>query len=64
MKTYRTLTRCYHTREDRLIPPGQPIDLSHLTPDEIMLLETMTPPAVEAVDAAEAQPAPANGQEE
>lgn len=64
MKRYRTLTACYHTREDRVIAPGQWIDLSHLTPDEIMLLETLPSPAVEAVEVTNETPAPADGRED
>lgn len=62
MTYYRTLTTCYHTKDDRLIGPGERIDLGHLTPDERLLLVTMQPPAVEEV--ADEQPAPGLAQEE
>lgn len=55
-----------HSVTGEYIQPGERVDLSHLTPDEIMMLETMDPPAIEAVKDAPpnaAKPAPGDGQE-
>lgn len=64
MHRYRAGRLLWHSKEERYIQPGQPVDVSHLTPDERMMLETMNPPAIVAEKAAKAaQPAPGSGQE-
>jgi hypothetical protein len=59
---YRAVQACSNQRTDEVTPAGGWHDVSHLTPDEVMLLMTMQPPALEAVQ--DEQPAPDPAQEE
>jgi hypothetical protein len=62
MTKYRAVQACSNQRTDTVTPVGGWHDVAHLSPDEVMLLMTMQPPALEAVQ--DEQPAPARAQEE
>lgn len=50
MTQYVANVRCIHRPTETIVEPGEPIDVSHLTPDEILFLECMDPPAIRRVD--------------
>jgi hypothetical protein len=50
MTAYVANVRCFHRPSAQVVEPGEPIDVSHLTPDEILMLEDMEPPAIRRAD--------------
>jgi hypothetical protein len=55
--------RLTHSKTGALVEAGEPFDASHLTPDEILMLESFDPPAIVAV-AQTTQPPAHDGQED
>jgi hypothetical protein len=50
MTAYVALTLISVLKTGELVQPGSRVDLSHLTPDERLLLEDMTPPVIRLAD--------------
>jgi len=53
-----------HSRTGALIQPGQEADVSHLTPDELLMLLSMPVPPIEAAPEMDETPEPAQPEPE